>query len=101
MKLPLFVLGGLALTISATTSFATTYAGNGAGGFGNPVGSGSLTLTSDGTTLFGSITPGGASGFNDTLVIYIDDKAGGFNDISTFTDTGGGNDTLRKAISGF
>jgi hypothetical protein len=87
----------------ATTSaaMAATYPGNGATGFGGPVGNGTLTLTDNGTTLTGTVTAGGAGTLPDDLVIYIDSKAGGFTNTSTFTDTGGGGDTLRKAISGF
>ena len=81
----------------------TTYNGNGGTGFGGPVGQGTLTFSSDGTTLFGTITTGGSSGgtLGDDLVIYIDSQSGGFTTTSTFTDTGGGGDTLRRAISGY
>src|SRR4051812_39147009 len=82
---------------ASLSSFAATYSGNGNAGFGGPIGTGSLTLTDDGTTLSGTITKG-ANGFNDALVIYIDSTAGGFADTSTFSDA---NDGLRKAISGF
>ena len=87
----------------SSAAFAqTTYNGNGNTGFGGPVGTGVLTLSTDGTTLTGTINQGSLpSGFNDELVIYIDAKAGGFTTTSTFTDTGGGSDTLRKAISGY
>jgi hypothetical protein len=76
---------------------AATYPGNGASGFGGPVGLGSLTLTDNGTVVSGTITKG-PNGFNDALVIYIDSVTGGFADTSAFAD---GDDGLRKAISGF
>ncbi len=93
------------IALAPVCSFAqlgtTTYNGNASTGFGGPIGQGALTFSTDGTTLFGTVTPGGTSGFNDTLVIYIDSQAGGFNTTSGFTDTGGGNDNLRKSISGY
>src|SRR5258708_27704366 len=76
---------------------AATYSGNGNSGFGGPIGLGSLTLTDDGTTVFGTVNKG-PNGFNAVLVIYIDSQAGGFSDTSGFAD---GGDGLRKAISGF
>ena len=78
-------------------ALATNYAGNGDTGFGGPIGQGSLTLTDDGTTLFGTVNKG-PNGFNDVLVIYIDSAAGGFTDTSSFSDAGDG---LRRAISGY
>lgn len=88
---------GIALISFGISAEATTYNGNGNSGFGGPIGGGSLTLTDDGTTLFGTVTKG-PNGFNDTLVIYIDSVAGGFSDTSGFADA---NDGLRKSISGF
>jgi hypothetical protein len=76
---------------------AATYSGNGNSGFGGPVGLGSLTLTDNGTTVFGTVNKG-PNGFNDVLVLYIDSTAGGFTDTSGFGD---GADGLRRAISGF
>jgi hypothetical protein len=76
---------------------AATYSGNGNTGFGGPVGLGSLTLTDNGTTVFGQVNKG-PNGLNDTLVIYIDSTAGGFADTSGFAD---GADGLRKSMSGF
>jgi len=62
-----------------------------------PIGLGSLTLTDNGTTVFGQVNKG-PNGFNDVLVIYLNSTAGGFADTSGFAD---GADGLRKAISGF
>src|SRR6266436_3401963 len=87
----------LILTCLAITAQAATYSGNGNSGFGGPVGLGSLTLTDDGTTVFGQVNKG-PNGFNDVLVLYIDTTPGGFSDTSGFGD---GADGLRKAISGF
>jgi hypothetical protein len=94
-------------------SHATTYIGNGMtvgtnGAFTGAVGGGTLTLTDDGTTVFGTFTKGpetaslgmgGGNGqFNNNLVIYIDSVGGGFADTSGFKDT---QDGSRKAISGY
>jgi hypothetical protein len=88
---------GVALLSLGFSAQATNYTGNGNSGFGGPIGGGSLTLTDDGTTLFGTINKG-PNGFNDVLVIYIDTVAGGFSTSAGFTDSADG---LRKAISGF
>ncbi len=78
-----------------------TYSGTGGGSFGGPIGSGStLTFSSDGTTLTGTLTIGGNHAFNDEFVIYIDAKSGGLTSTSSLTDTGSG-DFLRQATSGY
>ncbi len=84
-------------SLLSASALAATYNGNGASGFGGPIGLGTMTLTDDGTTVSGTFTKG-ANGFNDVLVLYVDSVAGGFADTSGFAD---GNDGLRKAISGF
>jgi len=76
---------------------AATYSGNGASGFGGPIGLGSLTFTDNGTTVFGQVNKG-PNNFNDVLVIYLSTLPGGFGDTSGFGD---GADGLRRAISGF
>ena len=85
------------LILSAAQSQAVVFSGNGNTGFGGAIGTGSLTLVDNGTTISGTITRGSGD-FNDALVIYIDSVGGGFSSTSTFDDTGDG---LRKAISGF
>jgi len=72
------------------------YAGNGDTGFGGAIGQGSLTLTDDGTNIFGLLIRGPGN-FNDNLVIYLDAGPGGFADTSGFADDADG---LRRAISG-
>ncbi len=72
------------------------YFGNGATGFGGPIGNGTLDITSDGTNL--TITLDQAASLNDVLVLYIDSVAGGFANTSSLIDaTDGG----RRAVSGF
>ena len=70
----------IALLTLGYSAQATNYAGNGNSGFGGAIGGGSLTLTDNGTTLFGTVTRGGGS-FNDVLVIYLNSTAGGFSEI--------------------
>lgn len=95
----------IALSLSAQAATVTsTYNGNGKSDFDGAVGNGMLELSSDGTTLTGTITNGNpTSGFNDTLVIYIDSVAGGFTTTSGFTDSGSpaASDNLRASISGY
>jgi len=86
-----------AVALAVWTCHAATYSGNGNTGFGGAVGQGSLQLTDNGTTLFGTFTKGSGN-FNDALVIYIDSVAGGVSTTQNFTD---GADGLRRAISGF
>lgn len=75
-----------------------TYSGNGNSGFGDVFGqTGSLEINDDNTTISFELNRG-AGTFNDTMVIYIDSKSGGFSSTSNFTDTG---DQLRQAVSGF
>jgi len=97
MKTRVNLLFASLLVSVSLSARAATYPGNGATGFGGPIGLGSLTLTDNGTTVSGTINKG-PNGFNDVLVIYIDSVAGGFSDTSGFADAADG---LRKAISGF
>ena len=92
-----FLTAGIALAAFSFSAFGTVYNGNGNTGFGGAIGMGSMTLTDNGTNLFGTITKG-PSGFNDVLVLYIDSITGGFANCSGFADNGDG---LRRAISGF
>jgi hypothetical protein len=91
---------GLAVFLMAgVEARATTYPGNGATGFGGPIGKGTLTLTDDGTNIYGTLTNGNGASLNDCLVIYIDNgMGGGFNSTLDFTDDA---DPNRKSISGY
>ena len=75
---------------------ATTIPGNGATGFGGPVGLGSLNVTDSASGMTITLNRG-TNGFNDDLVLYLDTQAGGFFDNSGFGDNGDGG---RTAISG-
>jgi len=95
-KIPLLAFAGFTILLSLPGR-AGTFPGNGNSGFGGPIGLGSLTLTDNGTTVFGTVNKG-PNGFNDVLVIYLGSVSGGFSDTSGFADDADG---LRKAISGF
>jgi hypothetical protein len=87
---------GLGLFLSFSGARAALYNGNGDTSFGGAVGTGSLTLTDNGTTVSGTFTRGNGS-FLDVLVIFIDSKSGGFSTTTGFTDSGS---RLTRAISG-
>ena len=97
MKTKSILITSIAISAIALSSQATNYAGNGASGFGSSVGSGSLAVTDTANSLTFTFNRGSGS-MNDTLVVYLDTKAGGFNNNSTFQDNGDGG---RTAISGY
>jgi hypothetical protein len=86
----------VAILGSAPATRADDYPGNGGLGFGGPLGTGSLTLSDDGTTVSGTFTRGDA-GHYDFLVIYFDSIEGGFSTTSSFNDQA---DPHRMSISG-
>src|SRR5262249_25011333 len=73
------------------------YTGNAGTSFDGAVGSASLTLSNDSTTIYGTVWRGPGN-FNDVLVFYLDTGGPGFTTTAGFSD---GADGLRKAISGF
>lgn len=89
---------GIALLSLGASAFATTYNGNGNTSFGGPIGNGSLTLTDNGITVFGSLTVAGGGLGGNAFVIYLQtpSSASGFGDTSGFNDNG---DQLRSALS--
>src|ERR1039458_3708428 len=89
------ILSVAAVVVFGFTAPATTYLGNGSASFNGAIGNGSLTLTDNGTTVFGSLTTGAGLGGN-AFVLYIQTAAGGFGTTSGFNDNG---DQLRTAIS--
>src|SRR5262245_59111168 len=83
----------------ALLSFSTVaaiYPGNGATGFGGPVGTGSLTINDSLAGMTITLNRGAGS-LNDDLVLYLNTQPGGFVDNSTFFDNADGG---RTAISG-
>ena len=74
-----------------------TYNGNLASGFGGTLGNGSLKIASTTSAVTFTLNPSGSFTAND-VVVYIDSKAGGVGNTSTFTDNG---DNGRESISGY
>src|SRR5438105_2177148 len=87
---------GVFLSVLSSSADAAIYPGNGATGFGGPVGTGNLAVTDTATSLTVTMNRG-AGAMNDALVVYLDTQPGGFNDTSTFSDNADGG---RTAISG-
>ena len=90
----------LALIVGAaacvSTASAATYSGNGATGFGGPVGTGSLAINDSLADMSFTLNRG-AGNHNDVLVVYLDTQPGGFANTSLFTDSADGG---RTAVSG-
>jgi hypothetical protein len=93
--LAVLAAGALALGFSAQ---ATNFAGNGSTDWGGHVGTGTLTLTDDGTNITFTITPTGGDFGGNMVALYIDTSAGGFSSTSGFNDA---NDGGRSAVSGY
>ncbi len=91
-------VAGLAIAGFTSMAAAATFPGNGATGFGGPVGNGSLSVFDDGLGTFNFSFTAGVPFSGNALVLYVDSKSGGVNDTSTLTDTADGG---RTAISGF
>jgi hypothetical protein len=94
MKRIVGLLSVLGLSMGAS---AAVYSGNGATGFGGPLGNGNLSITDDGTNVTFTLNNAGGFGGND-VVVYIDSVSGGFADTSQFMDNGDGG---RESISGY
>jgi hypothetical protein len=90
-------LGFVVGIAAAGTARASIYPGNGATGFGGPVGIGSLTVTDDGAGNIDFSLQAGVPFSGNDLVVYLDTQPGGVADNATFTDNG---DPGRTAISG-
>ena len=111
VKFPLMAaavaVAGFGLTGRAN---AAVYAGNGGTGFGGPVGTGSLSVTDNGSgSITFAFTPGTVHPTLDgnNLVVYLSTGATGLSNTSTLTDDGdnGGTaktiDAGRESISGY
>ena len=85
----------LSVTASAALQ-AQTFPGNGMTGFGDQIGTGSITAQISGGNVNFTITAG-VGGLGNDLVLYIDSTAGGFTSTSTLTDSADGG---RRAVSG-
>jgi hypothetical protein len=87
------------LLTSATAADAAVYVGNGASGFGGPIGGSTLTVTEGASTVNFSLTAG--ANFNsNALVLYIDSVAGGVGSTTTLTDNADGGRTAISGLSG-
>lgn len=96
--IPLAALIASGLLLTAHPAKAVNYAGNGDTSFGGDIGNGTLSLTDDGTNIYGSLVVGNGNNMYNALVIYVDTGAGGgFNTTTNFNDQ---NDSLRIGISG-
>jgi hypothetical protein len=86
----------IAVSLIALNAYAqSTFSGNGNSAWGGAVGLGSLTLSNNATTVFGTLTTGGNLNGN-AVVIYLQTSAGGFSSTSGFNDNA---DQLRSALS--
>jgi hypothetical protein len=92
-------LAGLSTAANAATT-TQTYQGNGASGFGTggAIGNSVLTVSDSGSGIINFSLATGVPFTSNDLVLYIDSKAGGVNNNSTFTDNGDGG---RTAVSGY
>jgi hypothetical protein len=89
---------GASAFLAPQAARATTYAGNGATGFGGAIGNGNLVITADGAGNV-TFTLNNASAFTgNDLVVYIDSVAGGFANTTQFSDNGDGG---RESISAY
>jgi hypothetical protein len=96
MKTPKTIIGIIVATMVVSLSApAQIYFGNGSTLWNGAIGNAQLTLTDDGTTVFGSLATGGPLQGN-AFVLYLQTGAGGFSTTSGFNDNG---DQLRVAIS--
>lgn len=81
--------------LTELSSAQTVFNGNGNNSWNGAIGQGSLTLTDNGTTVFGTLTT--AAGLNgNPFVLYIQTAGGGFTTTAGFNDNG---DQLRSALS--
>ena len=87
---------GVGIVFCFCNSLGALYSGNGDTSRGGAVGTGSLNLTDNGTTISATFNKGSGS-FGDILVLFIDSTAGGFTDTTPFGDT---STALTRAISG-
>ena len=93
-----FLAAGL-IALCSFSARAINYAGNGNTSFGGAIGNGVVSLTDDGTNIYGNVTCGNGGNMYNVLVIYVDTGAGGgFSTTTNFSDANDGN---RIAISGY
>jgi hypothetical protein len=91
-----FTMVGMGVLCLCNITQGALYNGNGNTSFGGVIGTGSLTLSDNGSIVTGTINKGSGD-FTDILVIFIDSKAGGFSTTTDFTDSSG---ILTRGVSG-
>jgi len=90
------LMGILCANCCMAALYSANYQGRGDGSAGGIISNGSMDLSDRGTSLYGTINAGSRF-FSDAIVIYIDCRAGGFNDNLSFFDY---STTHTRAISG-
>jgi hypothetical protein len=76
------------------------YSGNGNTSIGGVIGQGSLSLSGSGSTINGTVKLGGSSpsAFSGYVVLYVDSRAGGFVDTTSFSDN---STAFTRTVSGY
>ena len=88
------------LLLAASPAKATNYAGNGSTAWGGSVGTGTLTVTDDGTNLTFTIVPTGGNFGGNGVALFIDTGTGGFTNTSGFQDASDGGHSVVSGYSG-
>ncbi|HEX9047033.1 MAG TPA: hypothetical protein VF988_08390 [Verrucomicrobiae bacterium] len=96
--LPFFTSIAAGLLVAAGAAQATNFAGNGSTAWGGNTGTGTLTVTDDGTNITFHMIPTGGSFGGNGLAVYIDTGTGGFASTSGFLDA---QDAGHTIISGY
>src|SRR4051794_25579671 len=92
------LLAGIAAISVAGVASAATYPGNGATGFGGPIGNGSIDVTDNGAgNLTFTVNPAGGNLGGNAAVLYLDTQPGGAADTAGLSDTADGG---RSIVSG-
>lgn len=76
--------------------YATNFSNGSGAGFGGTLGGGTIHMDADANNLYFGFTGGNA--LNDIVVVYLDTKAGGFDD-STMSDTSDGGRTAVTELA--
>ncbi|MBS1706043.1 MAG: PEP-CTERM sorting domain-containing protein [Armatimonadetes bacterium] len=78
----------------ASGEYATNYGNGGGSGFGGTLGAGMISMDADALNVNFGFTGGNA--LNDVVVVYIDSKAGGFDDASMSDTSDGGRSVISN-----
>lgn len=94
-----FTVVSTLLAMAVAVQAQSVFNGNGASGFGNEIGTGTLAISDSPSGMNITLNPG-PGGLNNNVALYLDTQPGGFGDTSQFMD-GGYGDPGRTAISGY